>query len=103
MLAKLIEKGSSVRHSDSEGKTPLHFAVQERNLASAKLLLDAGALVDAKDQHGNTPLWGAVMRFQGFEEMIKLLLTFGASTDSKNLYGKSPKDLALSQRSGVAV
>ena len=30
LVAKLIGKGSSVRHSDSEGRTPLHLAVQEQ-------------------------------------------------------------------------
>ena len=31
-------------------------------------------LVDAQDSHGNTPLWGAVMQFRDFKEMIDLLL-----------------------------
>ena len=100
LIQKLIAKGASPSHRDFERRSPLHFAVQERGIAAAKLLLKAGAPVDAKDEDGNTPLWGAVMQFRGFKEMIDLLLDFGASPDSKNIYDKSPRDLALSMKTG---
>jgi len=100
LIEQLIAKGASPSHSDSSGRTPLHFAVQERNVPAARMLLEAGAAVDARDEHGNTPLWGAVMKFQNFEEMIDLLINFGASPDSMNRYDKSPRDLALSMKTG---
>jgi hypothetical protein len=47
-----------------KGSTPLHLAVQQRrasNLEIVDLLLQAGARVDAQDEHGMTPLCSAIL------------------------------------------
>ena len=58
--------------------TPLHFAAQQHHVEVAQALLGAGAVVDATDKHGNTPLWKAVFASQGRGELIALLREAGA-------------------------
>jgi hypothetical protein len=42
--------------NDEEGRTPLHPAVEERQLAAIELLLAWGADINARDNTGETPL-----------------------------------------------
>ncbi len=67
--------------------TPLQFAVRERHLDAARLLLARGATVDASHLGiGNTPIYDAVD--QGDTEMVKLLLRKGANPKQENpLFG----------------
>jgi ankyrin repeat protein len=67
-----------VRIADSGGWTALHFAARELQLEIAKLLLDAGAPLDVKDEYGNTPLQRAILQREVFSSeaapaMIELL------------------------------
>jgi uncharacterized protein len=77
------------------GDTALHFVAQELNAPVMQTLLNAGATVDAVDQHGNTPLQRAVFAAQdGSEPVIRLLLAAGADAGHKNKHGVSARDLA---------
>ena len=55
MVSWLISKGAEVNVL-CHGYTPLHWAAQNGTGVVAKLLLDAGAMLDAKDHLGVTPL-----------------------------------------------
>lgn len=79
-----------VREQSLDGSIPLHYA-QSRKIA--KLLLDAGSNVEARDKLGNTPL------HMVSGEIVPLLLEHGADIWVKNnLYLRIPgndwKDLA---------
>lgn len=54
-LAALIQAGAILDAQDSTGRTALHAAVSFANLASVKLLLDAGAKPDIRDDGGFKP------------------------------------------------
>ena len=54
--------------------TPLHFAGQQHHVDVVRLLLDAGAPVDATDEHGNTPLFKAVFASRGRGDLTARLL-----------------------------
>ncbi len=64
--------------------TVLHTVCTWGNLAAAKVLVDAGADVNAKGDQGATPLFNAVMGKNA--EVISLLLNAGANPSIANNY-----------------
>ncbi len=51
-----VETGSFMRDCRTKGETPLHRAAAFGNEEDIRLLLDAGAQIDARDANGDTPL-----------------------------------------------
>jgi ankyrin repeat protein len=51
-----VETGSFMRDCRTKGETPLHRAAAFGSEQAIQSLLDAGAVVDARDMHGDTPL-----------------------------------------------
>ncbi len=51
-----VETGSFMRDCRTKAETPLHRAAAFGTAETIRLLLDAGATVDASDMHGDTPL-----------------------------------------------
>lgn len=51
-----VETGGFMRDVRTKGETPLHRAAAFGNEETIQLLLDAGALIDAKDMNGDSPL-----------------------------------------------
>lgn len=51
-----VETGCFMRDSRTRGETPLHRAAAFGNEDTIKLLLDAGAQIDARDAYGDSPL-----------------------------------------------
>jgi ankyrin repeat protein len=56
--ALLADNPGLVSSKDPKGQTPLHLAAVHANKAMLKLLLANGADVNAKGEHGLTPLHG---------------------------------------------
>ncbi len=55
-----VETGSFMRDCRTKGETPLHRAAAFGTEDAVQMLLDAGAIVDARDMNGETPLsWGS--------------------------------------------
>jgi ankyrin repeat protein len=51
-----VETGAFMRDCRTRGETPLHRAAAFGTAEAIQLLLDAGAVLDAKDAHGDSPL-----------------------------------------------
>lgn len=51
-----METGCFMRDCRTKGETPLHRAAAFSNEEAIQMLLDAGAVVDAKDMNGDSPL-----------------------------------------------
>ena len=51
-----VETGSFMRDCRTKGETPLHRAAAFGSAEAIQLLLDAGAIIDARDANGDTPL-----------------------------------------------
>jgi ankyrin repeat protein len=90
----LLDAGANPRTADNGGWTALHFAARQHNAALVRALLAHGALLDAQDAHGNTPLFRAVFNAAGRAEVVQLLVEAGADKELKNRAGTSAGDLA---------
>src|SRR5262245_17340960 len=84
------------------GKTLLTLAVSDprlnpgKDLAFAKMAIQAGADVNAKDIKGHTPLHYAV--YFDKEEMIRLLVDSKADVNAQDSSGDTPLHLAMRKR-----
>jgi ankyrin repeat protein len=68
-------------------------AVKAGNAAALRLLLDTGADVDARDEHGQTALMNAAR--DGHTEVVRLLVERGADLDHTAKYNLSAIMLAV--------
>ena len=86
----LLAKGADVNAvaRNALGVAALHAAAAGRDTDSCRLLLEAGADVNARQQGGWTALHSAAM--QGNGELIALLLEAGASRTITNDAGETP-------------
>jgi ankyrin repeat protein len=90
----VIERSQDVHsrrvHDDS---TPLHLALQQGHVEVARVLVNHGAKVSAKDQDGWTPLHLASKH--GHADLARLLIEHGAKVSAKDKQGCSPLHMAL--------
>jgi uncharacterized protein len=97
-LDLLITRGGDVNiaSNNSMKVCPLHSAVAHHNAAiafqMAKVLLEHGAMVNATQMGGWTPLHEAAAR--GEVDLVSLLLQYGANATLKNDDGTTALDLA---------
>jgi len=72
VLEVLLQNPANVNHQNNEGSFPLHIALREGNIATAKFLLEKGADPEARDQKGLLPIHYAAQK--GDMEMVETLL-----------------------------
>ncbi len=97
----LIDHGALVNVADGED-SPLHLAIsqsiqwkglkEKECLLLAKLLIEKGANIEAKDRNGETPLQSAVAC--GALAAVKLLIENGADIHAKDILHKTPLENA---------
>jgi cytohesin len=87
------EPGLVTIHSRrSDGDTALHIASFEGNRHAVRLLMEAGADVNAKGDLSTSPLYCAVSGQH--VQVAELLLQYGADPDAENELGYTPRTLA---------
>mmetsp|Transcript_12021 Transcript_12021/g.29586 ORF Transcript_12021/g.29586 Transcript_12021/m.29586 type:complete len:410 (-) Transcript_12021:336-1565(-) len=84
---------------DEDGWTPLHWAVRYSNVDLVKMLLEAKASVEAKNENGQTPLHLAVDKYEGNIEIVKLLLKSGANPNARDRAHMTPYEIATLEES----
>jgi ankyrin repeat protein len=90
----MIERGAAVDAvaTNPTKVMPLHSAASARNLEAARLLLELGVPVNARQQGGWVPIHAAAQN--GDRPMVELLLRHGADTALTNDQGKTPSAIA---------
>lgn len=88
IVLQLAEWGIDQKLIRSYTQTPLHWAAEQGDETSVRLLLQEGADKEAKDSFGFTPLhWAAG---HGYEVVTQLLLQEGADREAQDMYGGTP-------------
>jgi hypothetical protein len=90
-VQRLLDRGARL---EKPGYTPLHYAATGPQPETVKLLLDRGALVNARSPNGSTPLMMAAR--YGNEASVDLLRERGADVRLRNELGLSAGDFARS-------
>jgi ankyrin repeat protein len=93
----LLKKDKDLIHAkDKDGSTPLHCAAWKGHFDVARILLEAGAEVDAHNENshwGSTPLHAAAHANQ--KAVVELLIQHGADINAKSPLNKmTPLDHA---------
>lgn len=83
--SKKFDRTSMVVSENNQYFTPLHLAATGTNSNILKLLINAGANLNAQDYYGNTPLHKAV-EAKNFE-LLKILIDAGANVNKINNFG----------------
>lgn len=95
----LLEKHAHIEAKTSTGGTPLMYAAEERHLTTVRLLLSAGADVNATDKKGDTALHRAV-RKSGSVEIIDAIVGKGGSLNTPNKERETTLHIAASKSGG---
>ena len=93
----LLIAGAEV-DADNDGKTPLIVTAESGDLETARVLLNRGALIGAKDGNGQTALHLAATNGHG--PVSGLLIDRGADKEAKDEKGKTPLHLAATNGHG---
>lgn len=96
-LRKLLKEGAPASWVNKEQWrfTLLHEAAWEGNATGVKILLEAGAAIDARNNDGGTPLHRAVATTLGAPtDCVRVLCEAGAPLNAKNKDGLTPMDFA---------
>jgi ankyrin repeat protein len=89
----LLARGANPNVATDRNETPLQIAAYNGNVEIVRMLIEAGAKVDAADtQYGFTALASAARN--GHVGVIRLLLNAGADPSRKIVDGRTPLDLA---------
>ena len=99
-IALMLDLGFSPNARDDDGQQPLHSAAYHGNAPAVRLLLEAGADVDARDDTFNgTPLAFATVgsgeqagKTGDWAETVRLLIEAGASREGAWVSGKPPSE-----------
>jgi ankyrin repeat protein len=97
--AEIGEAAVTITSRSSEGDTALHVMAWRRDAEGARILIAAGADVDAVGDMDQTPLHVSVTQCD--ETMVGLLLKAGARHDLKSEFGLTARQEA--ERIGGAV
>jgi ankyrin repeat protein len=97
LVTLLIARGADANSKESDGDTPLIWALKADSVDSATLLLQHGADANARDKDGWTPLMFAAL-YVGTPDVAKLLIDHRADVNAKNRKGESV--LAIAANAG---
>ncbi len=96
---KSVETGAFMRDCRTKAETPLHRAAAFGNEETIKLLIDAGAIIDARDINGDTPLTWASWHLRPASILKKLC--YGEHSVSQTALSNSTSDHGMGWGNGM--
>lgn len=84
---KIVPRNANTKEKKN-GLTALHVAVETGNIEIVKMLLNAGAKVNAKSKSKQTPL--SMIDGDATPELVRLLVERGADVNAQNDEGETP-------------
>ncbi len=97
VIGRLLEAGADVDAGGREGETALMVVARTSNVDAARLLLEHGAEVDARERwRRQTALMYAAAQSQ--PEMIELLLAHGADPNARSAVNDWPRQVSAEKR-----
>ena len=98
MIDILTSNKTDINSREKYGKTPLHFLAltsyinpiypEELETSIANLLCKNGAIIDAKDSGGETPLH--IASWNGKTRIVEFLINNGADVNARDCLGRAP-------------
>lgn len=99
IIRLLLDYRVNINSLDEHLQTPLHIALGKiKNLTTATVLLNLGAIVNTQDSLGSSPLHSILKSSEvglNFENIIKLMVTKGADVNIKDRDGQTPLHVAI--------
>ncbi|ALG86601.1 ankyrin [Gordonia phthalatica] len=84
-VRELLARGAEIESRGHQGRTPLVTATKNRAVDAARVLIDAGADVNAKDDIQDSAYLYAGA--EGYDAILRMTLDHGADLKSVNRYG----------------
>lgn len=97
IVKRLLEKGADPNGCSAKSKVSALHRAAKTNADIVRLLIDAGAAVDALDQRDDTPIGQAVCEDK--REIVELLLQRGADVNIRRLRTQSLLELSVPYKS----
>jgi len=102
-MRRLLERKPALAnarsHADVRGPFPLHVAAEAGQTGAARLLLEYGADVSARDLENDAIALGWAAFF-GRPELVQILIAAGSDAQQRNRHGLTPLDCALGGAQG---
>ena len=95
LLLCMLGTGADPFGTDARGRTPLHLAAANGQLAVLQALLDRGCNPNPRDAAGRTPLFAALEHGGAALPLVRALVAAGADPETIDANGETPLGLAL--------
>ncbi|MEE9128683.1 MAG: ankyrin repeat domain-containing protein [Phycisphaerales bacterium] len=90
-IGQAIKDGKSLELLDEEGATLLGIAARAKQAEVVRVLLEAGAKIEARDQKGRSPLMAAAQTRQSSADVVRALIAKGADVNTRDsMIGGTP-------------
>ncbi len=103
IIAALLNHGADANAADNDGGTALQEAASCAEPATARLLLNKGANIEARNCFGTTPLMFACTSADSLNPVLPMLLTSGADVNARDRYGRTALINTAEDRNAAAM